>query len=264
MVSKRLINYIREDLKSHDKEEIKKILVEQGYPEELADNAIKDAVEASEQEKGTKIKEEQKEKGNIKKLEEERESKKEQLNTKAEESKKKLKGLKKKTIENARKNSKVLILILIMIILGASFFVFKDFFDDMFYGIATKKSNKCDMISDYWERDNCYEKIALETKNADICYKIGDKDLRFHCIGVLNFDLSLCELIEEQGIKDWCYEDIALETENISICYKIQDNDLNLACVGIINFNSSSCELIEKQKVKNWCYERIAERKENN
>ena len=51
MVSQKLINYIKEDLKSHDKEEIRKILVEQGYPEELTDNAIMAAVEANKHEK---------------------------------------------------------------------------------------------------------------------------------------------------------------------------------------------------------------------
>ena len=122
MVSQRLINYIKEDLKSHDKEEIKKILVGQGYPKELADNAIKAAAEANEQEKEAK-REGEKEKIRIKELKEKRESKKEQLKTRAEESKKKVGKLRKKTAEKTRKNSKVLIPILIIIILGASFFV---------------------------------------------------------------------------------------------------------------------------------------------
>ena len=126
MVSQRLINYIKEDLKGHDKEEIKKILVEQGYPEELADNAIKIAVKVNEQEKEAKRGEEEKEKQGIKELEEERESRKEQLKIKAEESKEKIEELKKKTVEKARKNSKILILMFIIIILGASFFVFND------------------------------------------------------------------------------------------------------------------------------------------
>jgi len=138
MVSQRLINYIKEDLRRHDKEEIKKILVEHGYPEELADIAIKTAVEANEQEKETKIKEEE-EKKSIKKLEEERESKKEHLKVKSEQTKKKLEGLKKKTVEKARKNSKILIPILIIIALGASFFVFNDFFNNKLFG--TNKEN---------------------------------------------------------------------------------------------------------------------------
>ena len=139
MVSQRLINYIKDDLKKHDKEEIKKILVGHGYPEELADKAIKAAVEANEQEKETKIKEEEKEKKSIKQLEEERESKKEHLKVKSEQTKKKLEGLKKKTVEKARKNSKILIPILIIIALGASFFVFNDFFNNKLFG--TNKEN---------------------------------------------------------------------------------------------------------------------------
>ena len=130
MVNKELINYIKRNLDQFGKDRIKNALLKEGYPEELADNAIEIAVKVNEQEKEAK------------RREEERESRKEQLKIKAEESKEKVEELKKKTVEKARKNSKVLILILIIIILGASFFVFRDFFDDMFYGIATKKSNK--------------------------------------------------------------------------------------------------------------------------
>lgn len=125
MISQRLINYIKEDLKSHNKEEIKKILVEQGYPKKLADDAIKAAIETNKQEKESKRKEVRKKNGIIK-LEEKRESKKEQLNIKVEESKKEIGKLKKGAIEKARKNSKLLILMFIIIILGASFFVFND------------------------------------------------------------------------------------------------------------------------------------------
>ena len=167
MVSQRLINYIKEDLKSYDKEEIKKILVEQGYPEELADNAIKAAIESNEQEKETKGEKEEKEKNGIKELEEERESKKEQLNTKAEESKKKLEGLKKKTVEKARKNSKVLIPILIIVILGVGFFGFRGVFDSIFYDIATGTSNTflCKIISNPEIKEDCYQMLAQEKEN---------------------------------------------------------------------------------------------------
>jgi len=144
MVSQRLINYIKKDLKGHDKEEIRKMLVGHGYPEELADIAINTAVEANGQEKESE-REGKKERRNIKKLEGEREQKKKQLKVekkrkskekeirkkefkiKKEESKKKFERLKKKTVEKARKNSKVLILILIIIILGMGFFVFRSF-----------------------------------------------------------------------------------------------------------------------------------------
>ncbi len=168
MVSQRLINYIKEDLKNHDKEEIKNILVGHGYPEELANITIKAAVETNEQEKGDIIKE-KKEKENIKTLEEERESRKKQLKAekerknkereirkeefriKRDESKKKFERLKKKTAEKARKNSKVLILILIIMILGASFFVFNDFFNDWFYNIKNERSLILDLnFEDYY------------------------------------------------------------------------------------------------------------------
>jgi len=162
MINQRLINYIKEDLKSHNKGEIKKILVEQGYPEELADNAIKAAIETNKQEKEYK----RKEKKGIKELEEERESKKEQLNTKAEESKKKLEGLKKKTIEKSRKNSKALIPILIIIILITSFFVFRGIFDGMFYNTAIGTSNRflCKIIGNPEIKGDCYQKMARNIK----------------------------------------------------------------------------------------------------
>ena len=122
MVSRELINYIKRNLDQFGKSKIKNALLKEGYPEELADSAIRIAVKVNEQEKEAK-REEEKEKIRIKELKEKRESKKEQLKTRAEESKKKVGKLRKKTAEKTRKNSKVLIPILIIIILGASFFV---------------------------------------------------------------------------------------------------------------------------------------------
>ena len=224
MVSQRLINYIKEDLKGHNKGEIKKILVEQGYPEELVDNAIMAAVEANEQEKETEIKEEEKRK--IKKVEEERESRKEQLKVKSEQTKKKLGELKKKTTEKARKNSKVLIPISIIIILVMSFFVFNDFFTNLFYGITTKntRDDPCEGI-DSKEKDDCYKDIALERQNVNLCYKIEDNDLKNHCIGVINLNSSFCELIEENKKKALCYMNIAINIREIDLCHKIGGKD---------------------------------------
>ena len=126
MVNKELINYIKRNLDQFGKDRIKNALLKEGYPEELADNAIEIAVKVNEQEKEVKRGEEEKEKQGIEELEEERESRKEQLKVKSEQTKKRIEELKNKTIEKARKNSKVLIPILIIIVLGISFFVFND------------------------------------------------------------------------------------------------------------------------------------------
>jgi len=129
MVNQKLINYIKKDLKDPDRGKIKNILVEQEYPKEVADNDIKAVVEANELKKGAERKKEEKEKKSIKKL----------------KNKKKLKELKKKTIKNAKKNSKVLVFILIIIILGTGFFVFSDFFDNWIYNIKNKNSLALDI-----------------------------------------------------------------------------------------------------------------------
>ncbi len=129
MVSQRLINYIKEDLKSHDKEEIKKILVGQGYPKELAENAVKAAVEASEQEKENIIKEE----NNIKKLKEEKKLREDKLKEKKEQTKESINQLKKKSVKNLKNNSKLLIFILIIILIVGGVFVFDKFSNNLVY-----------------------------------------------------------------------------------------------------------------------------------
>lgn len=166
MVNEELINYIKRNLDQFGKDKIKNALLKEGYPEGLADDAIEIAVKINEQEKEAKGEEEEKEKRKIEKVEEERESRREQLKIKAEESKEKSEELKKKIIEKARKNLGVLIPILVIIILGASFFVFRGSFNNMFYDIATEKSNSflCYMIKDQEIKNNCYEEIARNIK----------------------------------------------------------------------------------------------------
>jgi hypothetical protein len=51
MANRELIKYVREDLKKYNEKEVRNMLIKEGYPEELADSAIRAAAETSKQEK---------------------------------------------------------------------------------------------------------------------------------------------------------------------------------------------------------------------
>ncbi len=172
MVSRRLIEYVRDDLKKYSEKEIKNILVKQGYPKELADNAIKAAVEANNQEKGNIIKEE----NNIKKLEEEKKLREDKLKEKKEQTKESINQLKKKSVKNLKNNSKLLILALIVILIGGSFFVFND-------KIWTLERERKDINSNVvWFENPMHNGTVINEKyfDAEFGYDFSDYEEEYH------------------------------------------------------------------------------------
>ena len=126
MVSQKLIDYIKNNLDSFGENKIREALLKEGYPQDLINNAIKAAIESNSLRKEYGKREEGEGIGNIK---EEKEQRREQLSVKKEEINEKYEKLDEKERNASGKNSKILIAILItIIILGAGFFVFYNFF----------------------------------------------------------------------------------------------------------------------------------------
>jgi len=239
MPSRKLVEYVRENLKKSSEKEVRDMLIKEGYPKELADSAIKAAFESNQEESNTT--KEKKEKDDIKAKED-------------------IDGLKKKIVVEKKSNSKWLILVLIVILIGIVLFIFYS------NKIRNTNDDSCIQINNKEERDNCYLNRSLEEKDVNICNnKIESNDLKKYCVGVINLDSSLCDNIEKEQIKDWCYIDITVGTKGISgigneeLCYKVEDINLKSACIGIVNLDSSSCELIEDGEIKDWCYEKVYE-----
>ncbi len=124
MISKRLVKYVKDGLKKYSEKEIKKTLVKEGYPKELVENVVKAAVEVNKKDEDSKKNEE----NIIKKLEEKKKLREAKLKEKKQQNKENINKLKERIFKNIKNNSKLLILVLIMIIIGTSFFVFNNWF----------------------------------------------------------------------------------------------------------------------------------------
>lgn len=78
--------------------------------------------------------------------------------------------------------------------------------------LVARKNNDlslCEKINDSYMQNGCYENIAVNMQNADICEQI-------------KFD---------NEVKDYCYKDIAVSIQNADICEKIKlDNKLKDYC----------------------------------
>jgi len=77
------------------------------------------------------------------------------------------------------------------------------------------------------EKENCYTNTALDLKDATICEKIQDKN-----------------------IKELCYSSLAIYLNNYTICEKIQEYNLKNQCLATSKNDTSFCEKIQDQNIK--------------
>ena len=188
MISQELIDYIKRNL-NFGEDKVKEVLLKNGYPEDLVDNAIRIVVEANAKEKEYGKREDK----GIEGIKERTEQREEEINEKYEK-------LNKKEKKGFRKNSKILIIILItIIILGAGFFVFRDFFNNKFLGIAQdvevipiKVRTQAKPLMENWRDLNFI--VAERDLNADL-EAVGDP--RRVKVEIIQDNLSLDEYVTE-------------------------------------------------------------------
>ncbi len=248
MVSKRLIDYVSEDLKKYSKKEVRNILIKEGYPKELADSAIRAAAESNAQEKES-TKKDEKQENNIKNLEEEKETRRDKLQERRRQIKTTVDESKKKSVKNIKNNSKLLILVLVVIIIGAGFFIFGglDFFN----------------INNIKEDTNPKD-IKEYNKELYACSNIEEYYQRLYCcINITDRSSSMCDFIENEDEKDSCCLEVAEKTGDINACFDIGNEDKRLCCEGIVELDSSICDKIKEETIKDYCYEKVDEKEQN-
>jgi hypothetical protein len=248
MVSRRLIEYVKDDLKKYSEKEVRNILIKEGYPQELADSAIKAALENDNQQKGI-IRKDEKENSDIKSLEEEKEIRKEKLKKGKEQIKESIDGLKKKSIKNLKNNLKLLFLYLVVIIIVGGCFIFNGL---NFFNINNIKE------------DTNPKDIKEYNKELYACSNIDDYYQRLYCcINITDRSSSMCDFIEDEDKKDSCCLEVAEKTGDINACFDIGNEDKRLCCEGIAELDSSICDRIKEDTIKDYCYEKVGEKEQN-
>ena len=61
------------------------------------------------------------------------------------------------------------------------------------------------------KRSFCISDVAEITNNIDLCYEIGDPDVRVFCIARMSLNEDMCEEIIDEGLRGACLESIYLK-----------------------------------------------------
>jgi hypothetical protein len=174
----------------------------------------------------------------------------------------------------------------------------RGFKDDCYYQIAVSEPYKkvCELISNEntQSRNNCFDFVAKQMRDAEYCTRITMQSSRDECImeiAALEGDSRLCDIVsgsfygdgtyrrdncyisisgsepevcEKLIAKDRaeaCYYASAIDSLDTSICEKLSSDENKMACYDYIGRNKpsiSACELIADKEMREDCVNHIA------
>ncbi|MFC1723448.1 hypothetical protein ACFL0V_04895 [Nanoarchaeota archaeon] len=121
-------------------------------------------------------------------------------------------------------------------------------------------------------QDDCYKRIAIATKNVDLCketllWKTGNCVVE---VAIKLNDESVCEVLEKDVFREGCKEDVKAFREGEDYCENKEDVDERNAClIGLAGYGDdpSFCAKIEGGEdegvVRDLCYVALATRTKN-
>ncbi len=229
-----LIDYIKGNIERAGEQRLRRVLLEKGYSKEKIDYAINAAVKERQGLKTQALFKEKKEK------------------------RKKEKGFNKKTAILIVSGIVVVFLALLV------FFGFRspqppllpetpEKGDMIDCGIEDLKS-RCKFIEDVSFKDECFLSLAKEAGNSSFCNEIIGEDIKFKCLGIVNYSPEDCARIVDPSFKSKCYSLVAYQKENIELCNEIPDDESSTACMAFYYLDISLCEELAHEESRSKCY----------
>ena len=123
--------------------------------------------------------------------------------------------------------------------------------------VEANDSSICVKINNTEIRDECYNRIGINTENVSLCDKIEEKDKQQSCKAYATKDIKYCENIEDNFNKDWCYSNLAFLLNDVSLCDKIPNENQSILCKAIVLKDSKLCEKITIPFLKEQCLETV-------
>ena len=111
-----------------------------------------------------------------------------------------------------------------------------------------KGKTLCDRMTDL-KKDNCYNKLAEETKTPETCNLIQSRYMRESCKAAINAilgeDILECDNLPGQYTTMWCQRDAAINLKDEELCRRITESD----------YSKYSCivEVAKTEKRENTC-----------
>jgi hypothetical protein len=120
--------------------------------------------------------------------------------------------------------------------------------------LDNKDLSSCDKINIQSQRDDCYSKMAILRKDPGICSKMIESS-KYDCIEQManKVDPAFCSLMSSEYLQNECYDNVALQAMDGTVCNKINTNKSAAEyCYGLVDFryikkaeeenNASLCE----------------------
>jgi len=138
--------------------------------------------------------------------------------------------------------------------------------------VSTSYSQDCSQKTSSFERDRCWSKVGIDSKDSTTCEKIQNNESKLGCfsgIAVGTHEPTVCNRLHDGHLQDLCFVYAAGRLKDSTICPKIQDQRLVDECMqnstlqkvtdrAIENKEPSSCERIADLSRKQQCYLSLA------
>lgn len=118
-------------------------------------------------------------------------------------------------------------------------------------------------IPDIEPRSECYFRVALGTKNPELCRKTRLGGYCYGQIAIRYKDISMCSYAPSNDAHT-CYINAAPEVGGTDTCDKIQDINYKVKCYTVIkNQTLELCNQVGIEVIRNQCYYGLALRENN-
>ncbi len=105
-----------------------------------------------------------------------------------------------------------------------------------YVAVQSPSATVCPKLTDYAKRNNCYYRLALNTKDSTACAQIiGDRKLKDFCllrVAVLSYDSSICSGISADDFNylDNCRKPIAEHNYDLNLCEMMYNTSNYINC----------------------------------
>jgi hypothetical protein len=103
------------------------------------------------------------------------------------------------------------------------------------YAVVAEETNNINLCEEAGrDKDDCYQKYAMNTQDASACDRITNVNYKDSCYQNLANTLSdptLCERIRVVSYKDSCYQNMAYVFQDRTYCNSISNSDQKQNCL---------------------------------
>ena len=160
---------------------------------------------------------------------------------------------------------------------------------------ALQETEGCAAIGDLFEKDDCYEQLAVAQLNPSFCTLMSntltpngfvrdvcldnilltkketivssyylsssEKNECYKTVAVALSNETICSQIADQNKQDYCFNEVNIALKQVSICYAIVDEDLRYECIeaaALANPSRENCELVRPSNARDTCFYTLA------